>query len=102
MSNVVVFPKGKKDTPPCTIEEVYENVELARREHIEVLLDDVMPFVFQRCYEEGFDLSSEECIKSTGLFLDVFRSSLYKCAGMEHPLHQAADRYFTVTEESSI
>ena len=94
MSNVIIFPKGKRDAPPMTMEEVLNNVEDARREHIEFLVDDVMSFVFQRCYDEGFDMGTDEGVKATALLVESFRASLYKTIGVEHPLHAAADMMF--------
>jgi hypothetical protein len=102
MSNVVIFPKQKKDTPPLTIEQLYENVEGARKEHIEFLLDEVLSFVFQRCYEEGFDLGADECLKTTGLVVESLRAGLYNTVSIPHALHQVADTLFIEeTEESS-
>lgn len=102
MSNVIIFPKAKRDAPPQTMEEVLENVEGARREHIEFLTDEVMSFVFQRCYDEGFDLGSEETMKQTALIVESFRAGLYKLVGMAHPLHAAADMMFVEdTDEST-
>lgn len=94
MSNVVLFPKQKKDTPPQTIEQLYENVEGTRREHIEFIIDDVLSSVFQHCYEEGFDLGQDDCLKTTGLVVESLRAGLYNTIGMEHPLHKVADTLF--------
>jgi len=91
MNNVVLFPRQKKDSPPNTIEELYENVAGTRKEHIEYLLDDVLSFVFQRCYEEGFDLGQEECLKTTALIVDTMRAGLYSTVGIPHPLHASAE-----------
>lgn len=94
MSNVVLFPKQKKDTPPLTIEQLYENVEGTRREHIEFMLDEVLSFVFQRCYEEGFDLGGDHCMKTTALVVESLRAGLYNTVGIQHPLHQVAETLF--------
>lgn len=102
MSNVVLFPKQKKDTPPLTIEQLYENVEGTRREHIEFLLDEVLSFVFQRCYEEGFDLGQDECLKTTGLVVESFRAGLYNTVGITHPLHQVAETLFVEEKHEEV
>lgn len=101
MSNIVLFPKQKKDTPPITIEQLYENVEITRREHIEFLIDDVFSFVFQRCQEEGFDLSLDQCLKTTGLVVESFRAGLYNTVGIDHPLHKVAETLFIEGSEES-
>lgn len=101
MSNVVLFPKQKKDTPPLTIEQLYQDVESLRREHIEFLLDEILSFAFQRCYEEGFDLTSEECIKSTALIVEAFRAGLHNTVGIPHALHVVAENIFVDDRDTS-
>ena len=71
--NVVIFPKAKRGTPPQTMEELLETVETTRKEHAEFLMDDILSFVFSRCYEEGFDLNQDHCLKSTALLVESFR-----------------------------
>lgn len=97
MSNVVLFPRHKKDTPPTTIEEIYENAVETRKEHIEYVLDDVLAFVFQRCYEEGFNLGHEDCVKTTSMIVETMRSGLYKTVGIPHPMHDLSENMFVET-----
>lgn len=103
MSNVIAFPKAKRDTPPQSMEELLENVEFTRREHVEYVMDEVLSFAFSRVYDEGFDLGSEDCLKTTALLVESFRSALYKTVGLDHPFHIMADDVFNIvdgTEES--
>ena len=102
MSNVIIFPKAKRDTPPLTMEQLLENVEGTRKEHVEFLIDDLMSFVFQRSYEEGFDMGSDESIKQTALLVESFRAALYKVAGIAHPLHTVADTMFVEDDEALV
>lgn len=94
MSNVILFPKAKKGSPPITMEQLYENVEETRKEHIEYLIDDTLSFVFERCREEGFDLSGEHCLKTTTMLIEAFRAGLYKSVDIDHPLHAIASVMF--------
>ena len=100
MNNVVLFPRQKKDTPPTTIEEIYENATETRKEHVEYVLDDVLAFVFQRCYDEGFNLGDDICIKSTSMIVETLRAGLYRSVGIPHPLHDSADRMFVEDDVS--
>jgi len=97
--NVVIFPKAKRGTPPQTMEELLETVETTRKEHAEFLMDDILSFVFSRCFEEGFDLNQDHCLKSTALLVESFRSALYGAAGVEHPLHDVAESMFISEED---
>lgn len=99
MSNVIAFPKGKKDSPPQTIEELQAKVNETRKEHIDYIVEESMSFIFSRCYEEGFDLGQEECIKTTSLAVESFKAALYNTVGIKHPLHVLADGMF-ITESA--
>ena len=94
MSNVIAFPKAKKDSPPITMAELEAKVSETRREHIEFLLDETLSFVFSRCYDEGFDLGQEDCIKTTALVVESLRAGLLNTVGIQHPLHDVAEMMF--------
>ena len=95
MNNVVIFPKSKREGSPVqSHDELIEKVMEARKEHIEYLIDEVMSAVFQRCIDEGFDLTKSEAVKPTCLLVEAFRSSLFSTCGIEHPLQQTADQIF--------
>lgn len=98
MTNVIAFPKAKRDTPPQSMEELLENVESTRKEHIEYLMDETLSFLFQRVYEEGFDLGADECFKTTACLVEATRAALYKTAGIHHPLHDFAENSFHFEE----
>jgi len=99
MSNVIAFPRQKRDSPPQTMEELLENVESTRKEHIEYIMDEALTFVFGRVYDEGFDLGNEECLKTTALLVEAFRSAMYKTVGINHPFHAMAESVFNITDE---
>lgn len=94
MSNVIAFPGSKRNTPPQSMEELLGSVEQIRKEHIEYLIDEILPPVFQRCYDEGFDLGDDECLKATSLLVEALRSAMYASANLEHPLHAVIDKAF--------
>lgn len=98
MTNVIAFPKAKRDTPPQSMEELLENVESTRKEHIEYLMDETLSFLFQRVYDEGFDLGTEDCFKTTACLVEATRAALYKTAGIYHPLHDFAETSFHFEE----
>lgn len=99
MSNVIAFPRQKRDSPPQTMEELLETVETTRKEHIEYIMDEALAFVFGRVYDEGFDLGDEDCLKTTALLVESFRSAMYKSVGINHPFHAMADSVFNIVDE---
>jgi hypothetical protein len=98
MSNVIAFPKAKRDSPPQSMEELLENVEFTRKEHIEYVMDEVLSFAFSRVYDEGFDLGQEDCLKTTALLVESFRSALYNTCGLHHPFHEMANDVFNIVD----
>lgn len=106
MTNVIIFPKNKLKTPPQTVEELNESLEAinteivnVRKDYIEELLDDTMQDIFANFASEGFDLCSEDCIKSTSMLIETLRAAVYRSVNIEHPLHEVADRTFLHPEE---
>lgn len=98
--NVVLFPKAKKDTPMHTMEEVEAKVIAARKEHIEYVIDETLSFVFGRCYEEGFNLNNDDCLKTTGMLVEAMRAALYKTVRLDHPLQRVAEELFVSDEDA--
>lgn len=93
--NVIVFPKAKRDTPPQSIEEIHEKRAVVKKEHIEMVLDDVMSNVFYHLSEEGFDMGDEGCVKSTAMLIETMRAAMYKSVDLFHPLHDITETMFT-------
>lgn len=91
--NVVVFPKRKKNTPPQSLEEIRNSIDNARKQHVEILLDEFMSYITSRAYEEGFDFTITHTFKSTFFVQDAIRAALYKTKEIEHPLHQIIDKH---------
>jgi hypothetical protein len=98
--NVVMFPKAKKDSPLNTREEVEAKVIEGRKEHIEYIIDETLSFVFLRCHEEGFNLNTDDCLKTTGMLVETMRAALLKSVGISHPLHLVAEELFFSDEDA--
>lgn len=100
MNNVVVFPKAKKGSPANSIEEILENVETVRREQIEMIIGETLSDVFNYCHHEGFNITGDDCIKSTALVVESLRAALYNTCRYTHPLHEVADKLFFCEAEA--
>lgn len=95
MSNVVVFPKWKKETPPQSLEELFAKIEETRSEHIQYLVnEEIVPSLLNALHYEGFNLLADECDAATNLFIESFKAALYKASNLEHPLHDMADDFW--------
>jgi hypothetical protein len=100
-NNVVFFPKTNRNIPPQTLEQLMVSVEETRKEHAEYILDETLSFLFARCQEEGFDITNETCCKITALFVESYKSALYKSVGIEHPLQEVAEHFFVEESEAN-
>jgi hypothetical protein len=99
-SNVIVFPKGKKNSPPQSIEEVMDSMETIRREHIDFLVDECCSFLFGRLLDEGFDLAEESITKPTIMMVESIKAALCASSGLFHPLHEVAEGVFAFSDEA--
>lgn len=98
-SNVVLFPKAKRDHPPQSMDEVIESVIASRKEHIEIFLENVLPFVFSTASDYCLDLSKEESAKPTALFVESLKAALYSSCDIHHPLQDFAEQSFSFIDE---
>lgn len=97
--NVIPFPKYKKNTPPQTIEELIESIEVVRKEHIEYIIDETVGTLFNRCFEDQISISNKEFIKSVLLVEESLRSLLYAATDMDHPLQMISETMFVLEGE---
>lgn len=100
MGEVVQFPKAKLNTPPQNMDEMVSSIEQSRREYIESFLDTYMPILFQRAYDDGFDLTEEKCNYINSLFVEAFRAALLMSVDIEHELQNFAEESMKMYEES--
>jgi hypothetical protein len=90
-NNVVIFPKGKKDSLAQTMEEVMGSVLSSRVALIEYLTEEIMSFIIGRSFEEGIDLEDDSCMKMKIMLYEVVQGSLFKAIGIEHFTQEIAD-----------
>lgn len=97
-SNIITFPKVKKNHPPQSIDEVMEIVVSSRKEHVDIFMENILPVVFSSAADFGFDLAKEESTKSTALFVESLKSALYDTCGIEHVLQEFAEQSFSIID----
>ena len=97
--NIVLFPKQKKDSPPNSMDQVYQTALESRKDHIEYLIDEVLSDSFNYVRESGFDLGEEKCVKTTAMLVESLRSALYQSAGIWHPMQSVAGMMFEQASE---
>ncbi len=66
-------------------------MEQARKEHIDYLVDEIMPIIFNRVLQDGYNLGSDVCNNSTILFVEAFKSAMCESVGSYHPLQEISN-----------
>lgn len=98
-----MFPKGYKDFPPQNEDEVTDKIILARIEHINYLVEEeIMPIIFGRVYQDGYNLGNPECDTATILLIAAFKNAMYKSVGMTHPLAEISDNMVFTSGENDV
>ena len=98
--NVIPFPRKTKTTlgvitPPQSMEEVVETVDVVRQAHIQQTLEQVIPMLFDNFALAGFQPTDEMAfLKDGALIVEAARSFLNKIYGANHPLQLIADNLF--------
>ena len=98
--NVIPFPRKTKTTlgvvtPPQSMEEVVETVDIVRQAHIQQTLEQVIPMLFDNFALAGFQPTDEMAfLKDAALIVEASRSFLNKIYGANHPLQLIADNLF--------
>ena len=98
--NVIPFPRKSRTTlgvvtPPQSMEEVVETVDIVRQAHIQQTLEQVVPMMFDNFALAGFQPADEmEFLKDGALIVEAARSFLNKIYGAQHPLQLIADNLF--------
>jgi len=102
-NNVIVFPKVSKMTPPQTVEQISNNMELIRLVHVGETLNTIAPMLFEQLGIAGFDFSEDSDDLKFGAFVvESIRSMLLRSYGIEHPFQEIADEVFIGQEDGSL
>lgn len=96
--NVIVFPKGKKNTPPQSVEELLNSVEEIQREHIEYIAENAVGHAVQYMYDEGFEVQNAQSALLIGLLMDNIKAIMLTAKGKKHPMSDVAYNYFKTEE----
>ena len=102
--NIILFPKSKKGSPPQTVEEIQNSVTQLRLEHINEMMEVVVPNIVDIFENIGIIVHDHEYIKDVALLLESIKSLIYKYNGLNHSFHELADNIFqyTVQDDESV
>lgn len=100
MSNVVQFPVERLNVPPQSIEEMQDSISIMRKEHVDNLMDMMIPSVLTLFETNGMDVENEIYVKDSALVIEAIKALMYKYYNLEHPLNFIAETCFDVRMNS--
>lgn len=100
MSNVVQFPVERLNVPPQSIEEMQDSISIMRKEHVDNLMDMMIPSVLTLFETNGMDVETEAYVKDSALVIEAIKALMYKYYNLEHPLNFIAETCFDVRMNS--
>lgn len=92
--NVVIFPGFKKDSPPQSVEEIADKVTQTRKEHVDGVMNDLIPEFIHLFGAYGLDVSSDEYIKDVAMIMESIKAMVSKQYRLTHPFHEMVDNIF--------
>ena len=92
--NVILFPGIKRDTPPQSVEEILDKVTQARKEHVDGVVNDLIPDLIHMFGTYGLDISSDEYIKDVAMVMESIKAMVSRQYRLEHPFHGMVDNVF--------
>jgi hypothetical protein len=96
VSNVVQFPVERMNVPPQSIEEMQDSISIMRKEHVDNLMDMMIPSVLTLFETNGMDVETEAYMKDSALVIESIKALMYKYYNLEHPLNFVAETCFDV------
>ena len=100
MSKVTVFPRPYRGAPVQSLEEVFERVESSRKEHIDYIACEVADILMSYAADEGFDISSEHCLKDFIVVLEAMKSVMAKSNGLHHPMQDMIENLIKLSTDT--
>lgn len=100
MSNVVQFPVERLNVPPQSIEEMQDSISIMRKEHVDNLMDMMIPSVLMLFETNGMDVETEAYVKDSALVIEAIKALMYKYYNLEHPLNFIAETCFDIRMNS--
>lgn len=92
--NVVLFPGVKRESPPQTVEEIVDKVTQTRKEHVDGVVNDLIPDIIHVFGTYGLDITSDEYIKDVAMVMESIKAMISRQYRLEHPFHNMVDNVF--------
>ena len=96
MSNVITFPKGRRDAPPQSLEETVENINRLRQDTLQTTVNVLATNLMVMLGEAGIDVMEEKYMQDSALLIEALTSLVAKSLDLGHALQEFAETCFTI------
>lgn len=102
--NVILFPGMKRDSAPQNMEEILDKVTQTRKDHVNMVLNDMIPEIIHMFGAYGVDINDDKYVKDVAMIMESTKSLLNRQYNLEHPFHKMVDNIFefSYNEDSTI
>ena len=102
-TNVIVFPKGKKGTPPQSLAEAKQNIAEAQTNMaIDIAYESIARALVHVC-NAGFDPFAKTSSANDIMFcVEAIKSLILRTIDLDHPFQDIADEVVEVEDPQSI
>lgn len=102
--NVILFPGMKRDSAPQNMEEILDKVTQTRKEHVTMVMNDMIPEIIHMFGAYGVDINDDKYVKDVAMIMESTKSLLHRQYNLEHPFHKMVDNIFefSYNEDSTI
>ena len=97
MSNIIAFPKEKKNCPPQSVEEMQDRLAEKKIEYVNEIVDFYGSEMLVKISQDGFEIDDDNFMKDFAFTLESLRSGLYRSVGVEHPLQESVDEAIEIS-----
>lgn len=98
-TNVVMFPKTKKNHPPQTLEDIQDDIQNIRSSKAEDVVSTCIMSIIDSMGINGIDISDPdipENLKYNTWVLEAIRVLVYGKLGLEHPWKYIPENLFAI------
>lgn len=93
MSNVILFPNNKKDSPPQSVEDMNLSIAKTRASFVRNLSIDVSMKIFTELEVLGVDINEDQGFKDDMILIhESIKSTMARRVGLSHPLQEYASK----------
>lgn len=92
--NVIAFPGFKRESPPQSVEEIVDRVTQTRKDHVEMIMNDLIPDFIHIFGSYGIDINSDESVKDVAMVMESVKSMVSRQYRLQHPFHEMVDNIF--------